>query len=164
MDSEGMRDTPGRVWRYWVEATAGLRIDPDEPLRRTFPCDHDEIVLVRDIALNSLCEHHLLPFHGVAHVAYIPAGRVVGLSKIPRCIEILAARPQMQERLTDEIAAAIERTLAPSGVAVVISAVHSCMAVRGVKKMGSRTVTSKMTGAFRENPAARAEVMEMLKL
>lgn len=163
LDSEGMKDTPSRVLRHWATITQGLNMDPMEPLAKTFPCTHDEIVIVRDIPFNSLCEHHLLPFFGVAHVAYIPHGKVVGLSKIPRALDILASRPQIQERLTDDLAATINTALSPIGVAVVISAEHTCMTTRGVVKPGSLTVTSAMLGVFREDVSARAEVMGLIK-
>lgn len=163
LDSEGMEDTPRRVLKHWATITHGLNHDPQEPLAKTFPCDHDEIVIIKDIPFNSLCEHHLLPFFGVAHVAYIPSGRVVGLSKIPRCLDILASRPQLQERLTDQLAEAINIALQPVGVAVVISAEHTCMTTRGVLKPGSATVTSCLLGVFREDSAARAEVLGLMK-
>lgn len=163
IDDEGMADTPRRVLKHWIEITQGLHKNPLEPLSRTFPCNHDELVLVKDIPFNSLCEHHLLPFFGVAHVAYIPQGRVVGLSKIPRCLDILAARPQLQERLTDDLAQSIQQALAPAGVAVVISAEHTCMSSRGVLKHGSKTVTSCMIGVFREEVSARHEVLELMR-
>jgi len=163
LDSEGMEDTPRRVLKHWATITHGLNQDPQEPLAKTFPCDHDEIVIIKDIPFNSLCEHHLLPFFGVAHVAYIPSGRVVGLSKIPRCLDILASRPQLQERLTDQLAEVINTALQPVGVAVVLSAEHTCMTTRGVLKPGSITVTSCLLGVFREDPAARAEVLGLMK-
>lgn len=158
-----MKDTADRVCRYWESMTRGLKEDALEPLRKTFSCDHDELVLVRDIPVNSLCEHHLLPFFGIVHVAYIPMGRVVGLSKIPRCIDILAAQPQLQERLTDQIADAIKTVLDPLGVAVVMKAEHTCMSTRGVLKPGSLTVTSKMLGVFRDDATARSEVLELMR-
>lgn len=163
LDSDGMHGTPARVARHWAAITSGLHQDPLTPLCRTFDCSHDEIVLVRDIPFNSLCEHHLLPFFGVAHVAYIPSGKVVGLSKIPRCLDILAARPQLQERLTDDLAAAIHQALNPLGVAVVVKAEHTCMSTRGVLKAGSQTITSCLLGVFRDNHAARSEVMELMR-
>lgn len=163
IDSEGMQETPQRVLKHWQDITSGLNQDPLEPLAKTFPCDHDEIVVIKDIPFNSLCEHHLLPFFGVAHVAYIPKGRVVGLSKIPRAIDILAARPQLQERLTDQVAEAVYTALKPLGVAVIFSAEHTCMSTRGVLKPGSVTVTSSMLGVFRDDVAARAEVLGLIK-
>lgn len=164
IDTEGMQDTPKRVLKHWQNITQGLYQDPLEPLQKTFPCDHDEIVLVKDIPFNSLCEHHLLPFFGVAHVAYIPQGRVVGLSKIPRCLDIIAARPQLQERLTDDLAKAINTALNPKGVAVIMSAEHTCMSSRGVLKHGAKTVTSCMLGVFRDDLAARSEVLNLVKI
>lgn len=158
-----MKDTPERVLRHWQNITSGLEKDPLNPLLKTFPCDHDEIVVIKDIPFNSLCEHHLLPFFGMAHVAYIPTGKVVGLSKIPRALDILASRPQIQERLTDELASVIDRALSPAGVAVIVSAEHTCMTTRGVLKPGSQTVTSSMLGVFRNDISARAEVMELIK-
>ena len=164
IDTEGMQDTPKRVLKHWQNITQGLYQDPLEPLQKTFPCDHDEIVLVKDIPFNSLCEHHLLPFFGVAHVAYIPQCRVVGLSKIPRCLDIIAARPQLQERLTDDLAKAINTALDPKGVAVIMSAEHTCMSSRGVLKHGAKTVTSCMLGVFRDDLAARGEVLNLVKI
>jgi GTP cyclohydrolase IA len=163
LDTESMADTPSRVLKHWQTITSGLNQDPKLPLQKTFPCDHDEIVLIKDIAFNSLCEHHLLPFFGVAHVAYIPHGRVVGLSKIPRSLDILAARPQLQERLTTELALAIESALNPVGVAVILSAEHTCMSTRGVLKHGTQTVTSCMLGAFRTDLSARSEILSLVK-
>lgn len=164
IDSEGMQDTPLRVLKHWITITQGITQDELEPLQKTFPCDHDEIVLVKDIPFNSLCEHHLLPFFGVAHVAYIPQGRVVGLSKIPRSLDILASRPQLQERLTDELAKAINTALNPRGVAVIMSAEHSCMSSRGVLKHGAKTVTSCMLGVFRDNLATCGELLNLVRL
>lgn len=164
IDTEGMQDTPMRVLKHWQNITQGLYQNPLEPLQKTFPCEHDEIVLVKDIPFNSLCEHHLLPFFGVAHVAYIPQSRVVGLSKIPRCLDIIAARPQLQERLTDDLAKAIDTALSPQGVAVIMSAEHTCMSTRGVLKHGAKTVTSCMLGVFRDNLAARSELLNLVKM
>ena len=164
LETEGMRDTPARVLKHWKAATAGLHLDPLEPLRKTFPCDSNEIVIVKDIEFSSLCEHHLLPFYGVAHVGYIPKGQVVGLSKIPRCVDILAARPQMQERLTRQIALSIQTALDTDGVAVVLKGEHSCMAHRGIRKAGSSTVTSCVLGTFRDDSTARAEFMQLIQI
>ncbi len=161
-DRPGLRDTPRRVARMYKEMFAGLRLDPARHLKVTFPEDYDELVLVRDIPFTSMCEHHLLPFSGVAHVAYLPRGRVTGLSKIARVVEEMALRPQVQERMTQMIADLIERELDTSGVAVVIEAEHSCMSIRGIRKPGSRTVTSALRGTFRTNPASRAEVMALI--
>jgi len=163
IDGEGMKDTPERVARHWHSITAGLHQDPAQPLSVTFPCDHDEIVLVRDIPVISLCEHHLLPVFGVAHVAYIPSGKVVGLSKIPRALRVLGMRPQLQERLNDQMAEVMETTLQPQGVAVIIKARHACMEYRGIMAHGAETITSSLRGVFRDDAAARAEVMGLLR-
>lgn len=164
LDEEGMQETPKRVLKHWQAATAGLHRDPAEPLLKTFPCDSDEIVIEKGLNFSSLCEHHLLPFYGTAYVGYIPTGRVVGLSKIPRALDILAARPQLQERLTTQLAEVISAALEPEGVAVVLKASHSCMTVRGVLKPGSETVTSCMKGVFRDDPTARAEFMQLIQI
>lgn len=162
LDTEGMRETPSRVARHWQAITVGLNQNPLDPLAKVFSCEHDEIVLVKNIPVVSLCEHHLLPVFGVAHAAYIPSGKVVGLSKIPRTIEILSRRPQLQERLNDEIAAALQEALNPQGVAVVIKARHACMEYRGVMAHGAETVTSSLKGLFKEDLAARNEVMNLI--
>jgi len=141
---------------------SGLHQDPARHLQVAFPEEYDELVLVRDIQFTSMCEHHLLPFSGVAHVAYLPNGRVTGLSKIARVVEEVARRPQVQERMTQTIAGLVETGLDSSGVAVVIEAEHSCMAIRGIRKPGSLTVTSALRGTFRTNPASRAEVMSLI--
>lgn len=159
---EGLRETPRRVADMYAEVFSGLRQDPADVLRVGFEEGHQELVLVKDIPFYSMCEHHFLPFHGLAHVGYIPNGRVVGLSKLARAVEILARRPQLQERLTSQLADAIMTTLEPAGVAVVISAEHLCMTMRGVRKPGSRTVTSAMRGVFQRNPATRAEFMSLI--
>jgi GTP cyclohydrolase I len=143
--------------------TAGLREDPARHLERTFPVEHDDLVLVRDIPFYSMCEHHLIPFNGTAAVAYVPRGEVVGLSKVARCVRGYAAKPQMQERLTHEIAEAFVSKLAPWGVAVVIRAEHLCMGMRGVKADGTVTVTSAIRGNFAEEESARAEVMKLME-
>ncbi len=161
-DRPGLLDTPRRVARMYREMFAGLHHDPARHLKVTFPEDYDELVLVRDIRFTSMCEHHLLPFSGVAHVAYLPKGRVTGLSKIARVVEEVALRPQVQERMTQTIAGLVEAELESSGVAVVIEAEHSCMAIRGIRKPGSLTVTSALRGTFRTNPASRAEVMSLI--
>ncbi|MDW3220668.1 MAG: GTP cyclohydrolase I FolE [Acidimicrobiales bacterium] len=162
---DGLLDTPDRVARMYAEVCAGLHQDPAEHLMKTFEAGHDEMVMVRDIPLYSLCEHHLIPFLGKAHVAYIPneTGRVTGLSKLARLVDGYAKRPQVQERLTRQVADAIEHQLAPSGVLVVIEAEHLCMSMRGVRKPGSSTVTSSVTGIFRDNVATRAEAMRFLE-
>jgi GTP cyclohydrolase IA len=161
-DRPGLKDTPRRVARMYKEMFAGLNTNPAKHLRVTFPETYDEIVLVRDISFTSMCEHHLLPFSGMAHVAYIPNGRVTGLSKLARVVEDVARRPQVQERMTAEIADLIERELQTSGAAVVIKAEHSCMSIRGVRKPGSQTVTSALRGVFKTNQSSRAEVMSLI--
>ncbi|MCA0144724.1 GTP cyclohydrolase I FolE [Blastococcus sp. LR1] len=163
-DRPGLQDTPGRVARAYAETFAGLWQDPSDILATTFDEDHDELVLVKDIPMYSTCEHHLVPFHGVAHVAYIPGhdGRVTGLSKLARLVEVYARRPQVQERMTRQIADALNDALKPRGVLVVIQAEHLCMAMRGIRKPGSSTVTSAVRGIFRENAATRSEAMSLV--
>jgi GTP cyclohydrolase I len=161
-DREGLRETPDRVARMYAEVFAGLHQDPRIHLQKHFTQKYDEIVLIKDIQFESFCEHHLLPFSGKAHVAYLPNGRVIGLSKIPRVIDVLARRPQMQERLTEELADLLMKELDAKGVAVVIEANHSCMTIRGVKKPESTFVTSAMRGGFRERLATRTEVMSLI--
>ncbi len=160
-DREGLVDTPARVARMYEESFAGLRVSPDHHLQVTFEAGHDEMIMVRDIPLASVCEHHLIPFTGRAHVAYVPnkSGQITGLSKIARVVDMLAKKPQVQERLTTEIADAIERALSPRGVFVVIEAEHLCMTMRGVKKPGSVTVTSAVRGLFRTDARTRQEAM-----
>jgi GTP cyclohydrolase I len=162
---DGLLDTPARVARMYEEICSGLREDPSEHLHKVFDADHDEMVMVRDIPLYSLCEHHLVPFIGKAHVAYIPSenGRITGLSKIGRLVDGYARRPQVQERLTKQVADAIAETLKPRGVLVVIEAEHLCMSMRGIRKPGSSTVTSAVHGIFRENAASRSEAMQFLR-
>lgn len=162
-DRDGLRDTPDRVARSYAEIFRGLREDPEEVLSTTFDLGHDEMVLVKDIEVYSTCEHHLVPFHGVAHVGYIPSrdGRITGLSKIARLVDVYAKRPQVQERLTTQVADAMVRALQPRGVIVVIECEHLCMSMRGVRKPGARTVTSAVRGGLRE-PATRAEVMSLI--
>jgi GTP cyclohydrolase I len=160
----GLRDTPRRVAGLYEEIFSGIGREPTEVLTRFFPEEHDEIVLLRDIPFYSVCEHHLLPFLGKAHVAYLPDGqRITGLSKLARVVEIHAKRLQLQERLTADIAESIMRALKPRGVMVVVDAEHLCMTMRGVKAPGSRTVTSVVRGIFRDNPATRAEAMALLR-
>ena len=161
-DREGLRDTPRRVADMYAEVFAGLREDPADVLQVGFEEGHQEMVIVKDIPFYSMCEHHFLPFHGVAHVGYIPNGRVVGLSKLARAVEILARRPQLQERLSSQLADVIMETMAPQGVAVVISANHLCMQMRGIRKPGSLTVTSAMRGVFQRGSATRAEFMSLI--
>ena len=161
-DREGLRETPARVARMYAELFAGLREDPRVHLRRTFTVKYDEMVLVKDIDFNSMCEHHLLPFMGKAHVAYLPNGKVVGLSKIPRVVEVLAHRPQVQERMTEELADLLMTELDARGVGVILEATHTCMAIRGVRKTGSVTTTSAMRGTFRSNPSTRSELLALV--
>jgi len=161
-DREGLLDTPDRVARMYAEVFGGLNQDPRVHLEKYFTQKYDEMVIVRDIAFASFCEHHLLPFTGAAHVAYLPQGQVVGLSKIPRVIDVLSRRPQVQERLTDETADLLMAELNAQGVAVVMEGIHTCMTVRGVQKPGSNYVTSAMRGAFRENVATRMEVLSLI--
>ncbi len=160
---EGLLDTPARVARMYAELFEGLRIDPTEYLKVGFEVGHDEMVILRDIPFYSVCEHHFMPFHGAAAVGYIPDGRVVGVSKLARLVEGYARRPQLQERLTGQIADAIMDTLQPDGVAVVIEAEHLCMTQRGVKKPGSRMVTSATRGLFRQNEVTRAEFLSLVR-
>jgi GTP cyclohydrolase I len=163
-DRPGLVDTPARVARAYAETFAGLLQDPYEVLATTFEEDHDEMVLVKDIAMFSTCEHHLVPFHGVAHIGYIPGvdGKVTGLSKLARLVEVYARRPQVQERMTRQIADALHEVLKPQGVIVVIEAEHLCMAMRGIRKPGATTVTSAVRGIFRENAATRSEAMGLI--
>ncbi len=161
-DRAGLQETPRRVARMYQEMFSGLQSDPARHLKVVFPEEYDELVLVRDISFTSMCEHHLLPFGGVAHVAYLPNGYVTGLSKLARLVDDIARRPQVQERMTQMIADSIESELGSSGVAVVIQAEHSCMSIRGVRKPGSLTVTSALRGVFRTNPASRSEVMSLV--
>ena len=162
-EREGLLDTPGRVARAARELYAGLWQDPAEVLSKTFSIDHEELIIVRDIPMYSTCEHHLLPFHGVAHIGYIPAsdGKVTGLSKLGRLVEVFARRPQVQEQITTQVADALVKHLQVQGVIVVIEAEHLCMSMRGVQKPGSRTITSAVRGQLRD-PATRAEAMSLL--
>lgn len=163
-DREGLRETPARVARMYEEVFAGLNQEPEEYFSVIFSEEHEELVLVKDIPFYSMCEHHLVPFYGVAHVGYIPkGGRVVGLSKLARAVEAVAKRPQLQERITSHVADSIVRTLQPHGVVVVIEAEHMCMTMRGVKKPGSKTVTSAVRGIFATDPAARSEVFQLIR-
>ena len=163
-DRDGLVRTPVRMADMYEEIFSGLHHDPSEHLTVTFEADHDEMVMVRDIPVHSLCEHHLIPFVGRAHVAYIPGadGRITGLSKIARLVDGFAKRPQVQERLTTQIADTIDEVLNPKGVLVVIEAEHLCMSMRGVKKPGSLTITSAVRGLFKTNPATRAEAMSLI--
>jgi GTP cyclohydrolase I len=164
LDRDGLRDTPGRVARMYAEITSGLHEDPTQVLQAVFEEGHDEMVMVRDIPLASICEHHLVPFVGKAHVAYIPneQGRITGLSKLARLVDGLARRPQVQERLTTQIADAMVERLEPRGALVVIEAEHLCMSMRGVRKPGAVTVTSAVRGMFRDSMSTRLEAMNLL--
>src|SRR5205814_5823771 len=163
-DRDGLQDTPSRVAAMYDEIFSGVADCPDRHLSVTFEAGHDEMVMVKDIALYSVCEHHLIPFIGKAHVAYIPNadGRITGISKLARLVDILAKRPQVQERLTTQIADEIEKALQPRGVLVVIEAEHLCMSMRGVRKPGSVTVTSAVRGQFRESAATRNEALQFI--
>jgi GTP cyclohydrolase I len=163
-ERDGLQRTPARVADMYAELFAGLHDDPAKHLTITFEANHDEMVMVRDIPLYSVCEHHLAPFHGRAHVAYIPGddGRITGLSKLARLVDGFARRPQVQERLTTQVADALMDVLKPAGVFVVIEAEHLCMSMRGVKKPGTVTVTSAVRGLFKDNPATRAEAMSFI--
>ena len=162
-DREGLRETPARVARAYQEIFAGLRQEPEDMLTTTFDLGHEEMVLVKDIEVYSTCEHHLVPFHGVAHVGYIPNvdGRITGLSKLARLVEVYARRPQVQERMTTQIADSLVEILKPRGVLVVVQCEHLCMSMRGVRKPGSRTVTSAVRGVMRDG-ATRAEAMSLI--
>jgi GTP cyclohydrolase I len=164
-DRDGLLDTPSRVARMYGEIFAGLHDDPSSYLKTTFEADHDEMVMVRDIPMYSACEHHLLPWVGKAHVAYIPNddGRITGLSKLARLVDAYAKRPQVQERLTSQIADELDRSLEPKGVMVVIEAEHLCMTMRGIRKPGATTVTSAVRGLFRRSVATREEAMRFLQ-
>jgi len=163
-DREGLLETPKRVARMYEEVFQGLDQDPRDYFATIFGEDHEELVLVKDIPFYSMCEHHLVPFYGIAHVGYIPrGGRVTGLSKLARAVEAVSKRPQLQERITSTIADAIVETLDPHGVIVVIEAEHMCMTMRGVKKPGSKTVTSAVRGVFAKDASARAEALTLIK-
>jgi len=161
-DREGLRETPGRVARMYGELFGGLHREPRSHLQKFFSESCDEVILVRDISFNSMCEHHLLPFMGKAHIGYLPNGRVVGLSKLARVVEEIARRPQVQERMTEQIADLLVEELNAKGVAVVIEAVHTCMTIRGVRKPGCVCVTSAMKGLFRSKLSSRSEIMTLI--
>ena len=161
-DREGLLETPARVARMYAEVFSGIFEDPRPHLQKFFTESYSDVVLVRDISFNSFCEHHLCPFGGKAHIGYVPSGRVVGLSKLARVVEIVARRPQVQERMTQTIADLLEEELGAKGVAVVIEATHTCMTIRGVRKPGSLCVTSAMKGLFRQNASSRAEIMSLI--
>jgi len=162
---DGLKETPRRVAEMYREVFAGLHADPEAVVDAVFDVAHDEMIMVRDIEVAAFCEHHLIPFTGKAHVAYIPGdhGRITGLSKLARLVDVLAGKPQVQERLTTEIADVLERVLKPRGVFVVVEAEHLCMSMRGVKKPGSETVTSSVRGVFRTDPRTRAEAMGLIR-
>jgi GTP cyclohydrolase I len=163
-DREGLKSTPERVARAYVEIFGGLFVNPDDVLETTFDEGHEELVLVKDIPVYSVCEHHLVPWHGRAAVGYIPNedGRITGLSKLARVVDLYAKRPQVQERLTSQVADAVMRKLAPRGAIVVVEAEHLCMAMRGIRKPGAMTVTSAVRGTFRSDPRSRAEAMALV--
>lgn len=163
-DRDGLRNTPGRVARAYAELFAGLRVDPASVLTTAFEEEHDELVLVRDLEVVSMCEHHLLPFHGVAHVGYIPgeSGRITGLSKLARLLEVYARRPQVQERLTSQVADMLMQRLEPRGTIVVVDCEHMCMSLRGIRKPGARTITSAVRGIFQRDAKSRSEAMGLI--
>lgn len=158
----GLKDTPARVARMYAELFSGLHLDPSRHLERVFEETYDQMVLVRDISFNSMCEHHLLPFMGKAHVGYLPRGKVTGLSKLARVVEEVSRRPQVQERMTHQIAEMVSTVLDAKGVIVVLEAEHSCMSIRGIRKPGSVTVTSSVRGLFKSNASSRAEAMALI--
>ena len=162
-EREGLRDTPARIARMYAEIFAGLKEDPAQHLAVGFSEGHDEMVILRDIPFYSTCEHHLVPFHGLAHVGYVPSGRVAGISKLARVVESLAKRPQLQERLTSQVADVLMDALQPDGVAVVVEAQHLCLTMRGVKKPGSRMVTSAVRGSFKRSAVTRAEFLSLVQ-
>ena len=161
-DREGLLETPARVARMYAEVFSGLHKDPRVHLQRVFSESYDEIVLLKDIEFQSMCEHHLLPFHGVAHVGYLPDGKVVGLSKMARVVDEVARRPQVQERMTETIANMMEQELGARGVVVMVEASHSCMTMRGIRKSGGMCITSAMRGVFRDNLSSRAEILGLI--
>jgi GTP cyclohydrolase I len=162
-ERDGLRETPERVARMYTEMFSGLREDPAEVLQKSFVEKYDEMVVVSNIRFESMCEHHLLPFFGKAHIGYLPNGKIVGLSKLPRALEILSRRPQVQERMTEDLADLLMTELDAKGVGVVLEATHMCMAIRGVRKPGSVATTSAMRGTFRMNPATRSEFMALIQ-
>lgn len=162
-DREGLQETPMRVAKMYNELTAGYNDYPSVHLQKVFSADNSELVIVKDIDFFSLCEHHLLPFFGKVHIAYIPEGKVVGLSKLARCVEAFARRLQIQEKMTTQIANIIDETLNPIGVMVVVEAEHTCMTMRGIKKVGSKTVTFATRGKFKVDPNLRKEVLDLIK-
>ena len=161
-DREGLRETPARVARMYAEVFSGLNRDPRELLRKTFTQKYNEMVIVKDIRFASTCEHHLLPFTGKAHLAYLPGGKIVGLSKLARVVDVVARRPQVQERMTEELADLLVEELGARGVAVILEATHTCMTIRGVRKPDSLCTTSAMRGGFRDNPSTRSELLALV--
>lgn len=161
-DRDGLLETPARVARMYAELFTGLREDPRQHLKKFFVEKYDEVVLVKDISFNSVCEHHLLPFMGTAHIGYLPNGRVIGLSKLARVVEVVSRRPQVQERMTETIADLLVSELDAKGVAVVVEAAHTCMTIRGIRRPGSLCVTSAMRGIFRSNLSSRSEMMTLI--
>ncbi len=161
-DREGLLETPARVARMYAEVFSGLHKDPRIHLKRVFSESYDEIVLLKDIEFQSMCEHHLLPFHGRAHVGYLPDGKVVGLSKMARIVDEIARRPQVQERMTEAVANMMEQELGARGVVVMVEASHSCMTMRGIRKSGSMCLTSAVRGVFRDNLSSRAEILSLI--
>jgi GTP cyclohydrolase I len=161
-DREGLRDTPARVARMYGELFSGLHTDAGEHLRTTFTQNYDEMVLVKDIRFSSLCEHHMLPFMGKAHIAYLPRGKIVGLSKLARVVEVLSHRPQVQERMTEDLADLLMNELEPRGVAVILEATHTCMTIRGIRNPDSVCTTSAMRGTFSENALTRSELLSLV--
>ena len=163
LNREGLVETPDRVARMYEELLAGLTMDGSEHLQKTFSVENNEMVLEKDITFYSMCEHHLMPFYGKAHIAYIPNGKVTGLSKLARTVDVYARRPQIQERLTVQIADALERVLAPKGIMVMLEAEHTCMTMRGIKKPGSKTITTVTRGEFKENMELQKQFLAMVK-
>lgn len=161
-DREGLLETPDRVARMYAELFSGLHVDPRVHLQKMFNVKHDEMVVQKDIDFSSVCEHHLLPFMGRAHIAYLPSGKVVGLSKLARVVEVVSHRPQVQERMTEEIADLVMQELEARGVGVILEATHTCMTIRGVRKPGTVCITSAMRGGFQTNPATRMELMALV--
>ena len=163
VNREGLKDTPDRVARMYEELCAGMEQDPKTHLSKTFACDNENVVIEKDITFYSTCEHHLMPFYGKAHVAYIPNGKVTGLSKLARTVDVYARRPQIQERLTVQIADALERTLNPKGIMVMLEAEHTCMTMRGIKKPGSKTITTVTRGDFKTDRELQKQFLSMVK-
>jgi GTP cyclohydrolase I len=161
-DREGLQETPARVARMYEEMFGGMRKDPAAPLQKKFTEKYDEMVLVKDIRFESMCEHHLLPFYGKVHIAYLPNGKIVGLSKLARVVEVLSRRPQVQERMTEDLADLVMQELDAKGVGVVVEASHTCMAIRGVRKANAICTTSAMRGGFKDHPATRSEFMALI--